>query len=242
MPWVAGSEPDALKAALGFLSTNLPERYGVDILWRARGSFCGAQRKEVSDLLASVADGRLAKEVQQMDLLKVRFLIVEGTVRFTTDDVLLKTFGRPWTGQQYRSVLRGVAAKGVIVEHTASLTDTARRIPELIRWTSKEHRSLQKRPGPAAAWGKADNRDFQLHLLQGLPGMGPELAERILEHIGMPFGWAVSREELLQVPGIGKKKVEAIFQALNCLPMGVRVADNKTSGPDLLDVRTRRTG
>ena len=219
MPWIAGSEPQALKDALGFLVTNLPEKYGVDILWRAKGEYCGAQRKEISDLLASVGDGRLAKEIQQMQNLDFKFLIVEGEPKWTVDGRMLRTYGRPWTGQQYRNLLRGVAAQGVIVEYTANVKGTASRIPELVRWSTKEHRSLTKRPGPTSVWGKADNRDYQLHLLQGLPGVGSELAERILDQLGMPLGWSVSQGELLGVPGLGKKKVEAMWAALKPLPI-----------------------
>ena len=223
MPWIAGSEPAELKTALGFLVTNYPESYGVDILWRAKGVKCGAQRKEIGDLLSSVGDGRLAKEVQQMQSLGCRFLIVEGEPKWTVDGRMLKTYGRPWTGQQYRNLLRGVANQGVIVEHTDGIQGTAKLVPELIRWTTKEHRSLAKRPGPVSAWGKADNRDYQMHVLQGLPGVGDELAGRILDQLGMPIGWAVSKGELLGVPGLGKKKVEALYAALRPLPINETV-------------------
>lgn len=219
MPWVAGSEPQALKDHLGFYVTNLPEKYGVDILWRARGGYSGAQRKEISDLIASVGDGRLAKEIQQMQSLDHRFLIVEGVTKSTTDGILWKGFGRPWTMQQFRNLLRGVASQGVIVEQTASLKGTGDLVPELVRWTMKEHRSLKGRPGPASVWGKADNRDYQVHLLQGLPGIGIELAERIIDQLGMPLGWAVSKTELLSVPGLGKKKVDTVWAALKPLPI-----------------------
>lgn len=214
MPWVAGSEPELLRTMPGFVCTNLPEKYGVDILWRVPGGYCGAQRKELGDLLGSVVDGRLGKEVKQMKPLLYRWLIVEGEAKWTNGGFMYRRFGRNWTKPAYEGLLRGIAAQGVIVESTKDLTDTKRLIPELIAWSKKSHSSLEKRPGPVSSWGKADDHDYQVYFLQGLPGVGAELAERILKHIGMPIGWRISIEDLLGIPGIGKKKAEAIWAAL----------------------------
>ena len=65
---------------------------------------------------------------------------------------------------------------------------------------------------PTAAWGTPDSRDFQVHLLTGFPGVGPELAERIIDHFGgVPWTWKITVEELQQVAGIGKRKAEQIM-------------------------------
>lgn len=210
--WIAGSEPAELRA-LG-TSTNLPEKYGVDVMWRVKGGYVGAQRKELSDLLASDADGRLAKETQQMQDLAQAFLIVEGRPKWTNDGFMWMQFGRSWTRKRYQSMLRSVAVKGIVIEETQDLQDTIKRVYELVEWSRKPHTSLSRRPGPTSSWGKADNRDYQLHLIQGLPGIGYELAERILDQLGMPFGWCVTREDLLSVPGIGKRKADTIYRAL----------------------------
>jgi len=43
--------------------------------------------------------------------------------------------------------------------------------------------------------------------------VGPELAERIVEHFGgIPMRWEVAIEELLEVYGIGKVKAEKLGQ------------------------------
>jgi DNA excision repair protein ERCC-4 len=214
MPWVAGSEPALLREMPGWLCTNLPERYGVDFLWRAKGSYCGAQRKELGDLLASVSDGRLAKEVQQMQMLMTKFLIIEGWPKWTDEGMMIGQYGRAWSATQWRSMLRGVSAMGVVVEQSSCLETTRTLIEDLVSWTRKEHRSLTRRPRPVSSWGKADNRDYQLHLVQGLPGVGPELAERIVDRFGVPFGWRVTREELAGVQGLGSKKIKAMWEAL----------------------------
>jgi len=62
---VAPTEPMTLKA-LGTVSL-VPEDYGSDFLWASPVfGLVGVQRKEASDFVASVMDGRLDKELAQM--------------------------------------------------------------------------------------------------------------------------------------------------------------------------------
>ncbi len=64
-------------------------------------------------------------------------------------------------------------------------------------------------------WGTPSSRDFQIHFLQGLPGIGPEHAETILDHFGaMPLRWAVTKEELMEVRGVAEKIAERMMGIL----------------------------
>jgi ERCC4-type nuclease len=48
----------------------------------------------------------------------------------------------------------------------------------------------------------------------GLDKVGPELADRVLDKFGgVPGEWTVTVEELMEVPGIGRKKAEAMMGA-----------------------------
>lgn len=219
---VAPTEPPALKK-LGRVSS-MPERYGVDFLWVARDLMHGAQRKTVSDLIASVegAGGdRLERELGQMQGLETRVLIVEGDVAFTTEGVMQGRFGgKPWTSARWYGLLLGIQRRGCMVLTTKSTDGTARLLPVLEGWTSKErHGSTRGRPGPVSVWGRPDNRDWQIHLLTSLPGVGVELAERILAKFGrVPLRLDATRDELLEVEGIGPKKVDGILRCLGVEP------------------------
>jgi ERCC4-type nuclease len=62
---------------------------------------------------------------------------------------------------------------------------------------------------------------LQLYVLQGLPGIGPERAERLLTQFGgVEAVMVASRRELQSVPGIGEKTAEAIRWLLAQDPPG----------------------
>lgn len=212
---IAPSEPKSIQI-LGRRSS-LPEKRGADIMFPAHGTLVGVQRKEISDLIASLHDGRLGKEIAQMQSgLGIGALVVEGRLKWTNDGVLIKDFGAEYTRTAHRNLLRSVQARGVWVESTDDAADTVTCVLELQAYLNKKsHSGLLKRPGPASPWGTVTNQDWCAHFLQGLDGVGPEMAQRILGHFGgLPLKWTVDVGELQQVAGIGKKTAEKLVNAL----------------------------
>lgn len=214
--YVAPTEPSIFKD-LG-VSALLPEEYGVDFLWQSELGLVGVQRKQFpSDFLASVHDGRLNREYSMMKELDMAVLCIEGTPRWTTEGMLIRDRNdkrNGWTKAQHRNYLHSVQLRGIHVVYTESLRDTYDYISGLSVWTNKvDHHSLDTRPGPVGSgWARVTNKDYQKHLLQGLPGVGPKVAAAILEHIGMPFGLRVNQEDLMMVPGVGQKMADRIVK------------------------------
>lgn len=216
---IAPTEPLPIRA-LGRIHS-LPEKRGVDVLFPAGGRMVGIQRKEIHDLVASVHDGRLHREAQMIGgcladgRLGVAVLVVEGRPTWTIDGEWVEQ-GWRWTRRQHRGLLWSVRAKGIWVETTADVHDTADLCRDLEKWAAKDrHSSLDRRPGPTGLWGKATTRDYALHVLQGFDGVGPELAGRIVDHFGrLPIGWLVSASELEEISGIGKVKAKKLIGAL----------------------------
>lgn len=211
---IAPTEPTVLKA-LG-TSSSAPERWGVDFLWPTPSGLVGAQRKEWKDLLASVEDGRLQKEVAQMAELHAAWLIVEGQPRWTLDGAILHRYNRRWNRTAWRNLLRSVAAENIRVEHSDNLDDTAIVLKGLQEWTMTEHRTLKTRPKSASdGWGHREAKAWQSHLLQGMPGMGPTRAEAVINTFGRcPLAWTVTAKDLASVPGIGKKTATKLIELL----------------------------
>lgn len=216
--FVAPTEPPALRA-LGKTSS-LPERYGVDVLTasRVRG-LCGIQRKEFKDFLASVDDGRLTRELNQMRELKTAVLLIEGRPRWSVDGGLLDRWrsGNRWTKTALRNYLRSVQDRGVWVEYTDDLVDTIASVRSFVDWCAKtNHKSSSTRPAFKGTWGTPDDREFAVWVLQSLtPGLGPTRAGAIFDAFGrLPLRWDVDAKEMLGVKGIGKVQVERLFKAV----------------------------
>lgn len=210
---VSPTEPPALRA-IGTTAMT-PERYGCDLLFSAGARFYGIQRKEFKDFCASVQDGRLGQQIAQMQGMTRGMVVIEGDGRWTDDGQLIDRYA-DMTKDQMRKLLWSVRDQGVWVDFTDDLQDTIRLVTSFEAWCKKGgHTSLSQRPKPQSQWGRATNRDFQLHLLQGIPGVGVELAGRIIDRFGrVPWAWNVSEEELMQVDGIGKAKVKKMMEAL----------------------------
>ena len=211
---ISPTEPPALRK-IGTTSLR-PETYGCDVLFAAGGKWFGIQRKEFKDLIHSMQDGRLGQQVSMMAELEQAMVVIEGwqDAHWTTDGRLSDRYAKV-TRAQLRGLLWSVRDRGVWVDYTRDLADTIALCQEWERWCRKpEHKSLSTRPGPVGKWGRADNREWQEHLLQGLPGVGVELAGRILDQVGMPLGWRVTEGELLGVQGLGKGKVEKMMRAV----------------------------
>ena len=197
---------------IGKVSTRC-EVYGVDFMWGHADGLHGVQRKTVQDLLASVSDGRLQREVGQALPLITRHLILEGRVTWTNEGVIAG-WGSRWTARQWTGLLASVSQTFAVIP-TDNHQQTIWAVEALYEWTAKEHhRTLATRPGPQGAWGKPTNREYQVHLVQGLPNVGVELATRIVETLGVPFTWKVTAEDLVKIPGIGKKKAQQIMECL----------------------------
>ena len=71
------------------------------------------------------------------------------------------------------------------------------------------------RPKPTTVWGTRTDRDWCIHAIQSVDGVGPEMAGRIYDKFGLPFTCTVTVEELLTVEGIGRKRAEKIVKAFN---------------------------
>jgi ERCC4-type nuclease len=220
---VSPAEPKEIKQKLAMVVPRevtvspYPEKLGLDFCWFEHDSWWGVQRKELKDFVASVNDGRLAKEIGQMQQVSMPIIIIEGKIRYTTENVLIwNSWGQEITKPAFRGMIWSIMNKGVNIQYTVDADDTVVFIAQYAAWTRKDkHESMVKRTGPVNAWGKPDNKDYQIHLLQGLPGVGVGLATKIVEKFGgIPWQWTCTIEQLMEVDGVGKKKASMIWNAL----------------------------
>lgn len=230
---ISPAEPSVLKI-IGTVS-GLPERYGCDFLWQnVHGDWCGVQRKEIHDLVASVQGDRLSKEVLQMVELHTKILIVEGWPKWGADGKLMDKFTK-WSRQAHHSLIQSLSLSGITVHQTIDITDTAFTIQGLVAWSNKTtHTSLMARPkGADKVWGEANQTDWQRWILQGLPGVSTTLARRIIETFGtIPVQWTITEQQLQTVKGIGAEKARTIYQSLRaCAATDQPTSTSATGSP-----------
>jgi ERCC4-type nuclease len=197
----------------------LPETYGADVLIpTAGGAWAGVQRKEVKDLIASLDDGRLFEQIAKMRQLEHRMLLIEGDLEWSNDGTLIGRHAR-WakgmTEARVNGALWTAQLDGCWITATRDLQQTVRVLLDYEKWRSKARRAASTRGAVTSAWGTADSRDYAIHLLCGLPGVGTELAARIVDAFGgVPWQWTATRDELLAIEGLGAKKVDAMLRAV----------------------------
>jgi len=174
---VSPTERDLLPLLAGkAMSHTLPEQHGADVLVVAPGKGrLAIQRKTFpDDLLASLEDGRLAREMALLSRTECPVLVIEGQPQWTADGHLMAPWASRWTQAQLRNLLRSVWwVHGVAVEYTSNIEDTAKAVLEIESWFRKEvHRSLLSRPKRVSrdSWGTSSRRDFALFLSSGPAG------------------------------------------------------------------------
>ncbi len=216
---VSPTERSSSVTELGMYSS-LPELYGADILFTTFTTklLVGVQRKEISDLIASLQDGRLGKEVAQLQQCDVKLLIVEGKQRWSNEGILLNVYKnmKSFNKLQYRNALFSVRLRGVWVIESEDATDTAKICRQLDKFLDKDtHGSLLSRVSPKGdSWGRKGNRDWGIHVWTSFPGIGTTIAQDLYDKVGLPFKLTVTREELMEIKGMGKVRVDNLMKVL----------------------------
>ena len=216
------TEPRSLIDALG-RSSSKPEKHGVDFMWLTHKQWYGIQRKVFpNDLEASLGDGRLAKEVQQIQSIDQAFLVLEGFGQWTIEGEPIGTYHR-LTKESMFGLLTSVSVLyDMPTYRVRDQNETIEVIRAIKKWTEnpdhqKGRSSLDRRPSsPKTKWGTRDSRSWQIHFLQGFDGIGPVQAEAIIDHYGkIPMRWDLqTMYDLTDIKGIGPKTAERLWDAL----------------------------
>ena len=159
------------------------------------------ERKGLSDLLASIQDGRLFRQACALATCGDQsLLLLEGRAE--------EMQARAMRREAIQGALLSVSLVwGIPVLRSLDGEESARLILYAARQLRQARQPIAFRSG-ACPTGQ---RRAQTYILQGLPGVGRGLALRLLEHFGsVESVMKSSAEELQQVPGIGARKAARI--------------------------------
>jgi ERCC4-type nuclease len=195
--------------------SSLPETYGADFLIHSPHlGLVGVQRKTIPDLVASIQDGRVARELIDQKRLGHAVWLIEGRPSWNSDDELMSVRTR-YTRHQHLSVMLSLCLEGSWMISSEGTADSMRLLSDLNAWVMKEeHLSLKRRPGPTVPLGSLDPSDWQTHLLMGFPGLGYKTARAILNHFGRSPLILDPTLNLTDVPGVGAKTVARMVKML----------------------------
>jgi DNA excision repair protein ERCC-4 len=197
--------------------SSLPEKHGCDILVPTKKGIVGFQRKTLPDLVASLQDGRLYYELNQLITTATvthPYLVIESLFTTTTDDFYVEASISVST---LHSLIAKFHANGVGFLPTQSTRSTVACCLSVSRYIGSGNADIIHRPKQVTnEWGRTSSRAYGIFLLQSFPGIGPKVAAAIYDHYGnVPITWTVSPAELAQVPGIGRRRAETLIGSLS---------------------------
>jgi len=175
------------------------------------GSFV-IERKEANDFVTSIMNGHLFHQAELLASQGDRSLmILEGNM----DEI--------YSAMDPESIAGAVSALflfyGIAILPSSDVDGTARLIGRLLRHATRGlgYEIPMRTDKPRYDSGAA------LFLVEGLPGVGPGMARKLLQHFGTPAKvFAASARELRAVRGVGPTTSASIVGALNTAPTAFR--------------------
>jgi len=178
----------------------------ADYLVQTEDKWIAVERKRASDFLKSISDGRLFKQLENLQKYDDPRIILEGAIFTSTKsgrcysiDTLGKVLGKGkrsnraqprtmWSTQFFvhphalTAIFKKIQDAGIVILPSGSANDTA----ELLRyWATKgdtsEHLSIRSKSKVQSKYEK------QLFLLCGLPGINTKRAKTLLKFYGTPM-------------------------------------------------------
>lgn len=172
--------------------------------YRVDGRFV-FERKTMPDLVAAIIDGRLFRQALRLARTPLRpAIILEGTA------LDLAESGMHWEAIQ-GALVTVTLFFGIPLLRTRTPEETVRTM----LFTARQGQALASGALPRPGYRPRGKYARQIYILQGLPGIGPGRARRLLERFGsVEAVMKAGIEDLQSVTGIGKRVADRIRWAV----------------------------
>ena len=181
------------------------------------------ERKTANDLAASIMDGRLFEQAELVCNSAERpMLLIEGDITRITSQI------------QTEALMGAISTLTVFwslqVVQLPDMDTTARYLARLHKHLTEglgyEVPTRVQKPRVAPDGAAAQ------YIVSGLPGVGPELARKLLGHFGCARAvFQATESDLRQCKGVGPTTAKNIAQALDLTPKSFRVTRTPPSFP-----------
>jgi len=182
-----------------------------DYLVAVGGHRVAVERKEASDFVASIVDGRLFTQLYYMSILcPLSYLVVIGSI---TEALIERAFRREgYIGALVSATLKR-AAEGCQGHVSVIALDT---FPDFLLFLKLLHKKLEEGDlvrYPRVKVSKADLKSLAVATLSTLPGVGEAYARRLIERFGTIYRVVnASRAELAAV--LGERRADRVYRFL----------------------------
>jgi DNA excision repair protein ERCC-4 len=181
------------------------------------------ERKSVRDFVSSLYSGRLFDQAHRMrDAYQTTFLIVEGD--------LWAELGKVRNPRSlWGALISAVLDFGLNTFFTPDNKQTAQFLYTLGR--GGRHQSASNRPPMIIKKPRtSDQGRIQLAVLASLPGVGPRMAEKLLDYFGsLRKVFAASVTEISVGAGLGKSRALSLVKLLDAGYKGSKTVPSQTS-------------
>ena len=163
------------------------------------------ERKTAEDFAGSIIDRRLFVQIALLkDTYEKVFIVVEGDPFDTQSSI------------SQEAVIGALSYISVIERIPVISTRDAPHTAEMLI-TMQRHAVQGLGYEVAFRASKPKSRDVQAQfLIEGLPGIGPTAAKRLLKHFGSARAiFSATPEQLKKVPGVGPKTIQTIKEVLD---------------------------
>jgi len=216
---ITSNEPREIKNAFGDLAIEIPLE-GFDILLYTQRGKIPIERKHIpDDLLASVTDGRLQRELAAMrQVSKFPILLCHGRFTYSTDGTLVMGRRRQnWTKKGIRNLCRTIRyVEGIDIEWADTVEDMVETVQEIEKYFNQTHHlSLKIRPGIHTNWLVPSRSEKIQYFYQGLPIISAIRAKELEKKYPYPIDlYGATIDDLMTIPGFGRTIAKGIYDFL----------------------------
>ena len=163
------------------------------------------ERKTVPDFLASIIDGRIFRQSEELLQVERPYIVIEGPYEHL--------LGRKISENAFWGALISLTEMGIHVIHVNSAEETAKFLYNLAR---REIERNKERRMPILKKKAKEDKEIALRVLASLPYVGEKTAERILERFGsLREFFSAGLPEISSIQGIEGEKGKKVFEIIN---------------------------
>ncbi|MGC9310343.1 MAG: ERCC4 domain-containing protein [Candidatus Aenigmatarchaeota archaeon] len=163
------------------------------------------ERKTYADIISSIMDGRLFRQAKEMvSAFERPIILIEGFECFV--------------GYNENMLFGALSALSIDFGISTVWTRNKMESAKFICTAAKREQLERNRAFPIRVKKRCKNlKDEQMHLIAGLPSVNSKLSVRLLDKFGTPRRvFNATKEELLEIEGLGEKKAARFLDLLNC--------------------------